>query len=336
VAPYKWASCTTTSLSDNATAQHNAPCLQGCSPLLTKYNALNANGSVLGASTGPDRNVGDNRGRYVNYQHGTISWSSSTGARAVYGDAYVKWAALARERGVLGYATTDLVHYGSAWVQYFERGVIGDTTSTAPAYVVGEAYTLWRQAGGVTGSLGLPLRDVVHYGSAWVQYFQKGAIADTASSSPCLVVGAAYTRWAQLGGVTGVLGFPVSGQYTYRGPWVQLFQYGALSDTAASDPAYITGAPYTRWVQLGRETGLLGFVTSDPLVGPAQGGGQHLERGDLWWVSGGQPWVVRGRVLAAWTADGGAAGRWGYPLEDTVVASDGSERQRFQGGLLTA
>ena len=100
---------------------------------------------------------------------------------------------------------------------------------------------------------------------------------------------------------------------------------------------------YTRWLQLGSVTGVLGFperllrfVTSDPLAGPAQGGGHHLQRGDLWWTSDGQPWVVRGRVLDTWQAADGASGHWGYPLEDTVVESDGTQHQRFQGGVLTS
>ena len=63
---------------------------------------MNALGSPLGASAGPEASVGDGGGQYVSYQHGVISYSAATGAHSVYGYADMKWAAQGRERGKPG------------------------------------------------------------------------------------------------------------------------------------------------------------------------------------------------------------------------------------------
>ncbi|GMA88057.1 hypothetical protein GCM10025868_33070 [Angustibacter aerolatus] len=99
VAPYKWDNCTTTSLVDDATAEHNAPCLQGCGPILERYDAIGAQGSVLGASQGPERAVGDDRGRYVVYAGGRILHTRSTGAWEVHGASLKAYLAVSGPKG---------------------------------------------------------------------------------------------------------------------------------------------------------------------------------------------------------------------------------------------
>ena len=101
---------TTTSLVDNATAEHGAPCLQGPGRILEKYDALASNGSSLGASKGPERHVGDGRGRYVDYEHGLIYWTVSTGAHAVVGVARSVWLDAGGPRGALGYPRGERVY----------------------------------------------------------------------------------------------------------------------------------------------------------------------------------------------------------------------------------
>ena len=70
--------CANVVLVDSRTAGHGAPCLQGCGPILTRYDALGGNGSALGPSLGPERAVGDRTGRYVDYRGGSIYWTKAT------------------------------------------------------------------------------------------------------------------------------------------------------------------------------------------------------------------------------------------------------------------
>ncbi|HET8766029.1 MAG TPA: hypothetical protein VFM86_01770, partial [Pedococcus sp.] len=103
VAPYKWAACTTTSLSDNRTAEHSSPLLPQWGVIEQKYRNLGAQGSFLRASTGPIRSVGDGRGSYVQYQGGKIVTNSTNGTRAVPYWIDAKWQAMGGPRGVMGY-----------------------------------------------------------------------------------------------------------------------------------------------------------------------------------------------------------------------------------------
>jgi uncharacterized protein with LGFP repeats len=179
VPPYTWDNCTTTSLVDNATAEHNAPCLQGCGPILRKYDALGGNGSQLGASTGPERSVGDGRGRFVPYQHGAIYWTKGTGAHAVHGAALAAWREVGGARGRLGYPTRERAESrtGSGWVQRFQHGVVCDSVRTPTASVWGSAYRQWMDRGGHHGELGYPTADrVTATDGTWVQTFEHGAL----------------------------------------------------------------------------------------------------------------------------------------------------------------
>ena len=232
VPPYKWDNCTTTSLVDNATAEHNAPCLQGCGPILKKYNALGANGSYLGASTGPERSVGDDRGRFVTYQHGAIYWTKGTGAHAVHGAALTAWREVGGPRGWLGYPTRDRVDAkdGKGWVQRFQHGVVCDGPTTRVHVVWGSAYEKWADTGRETGPLGYPTRERATYADGWLQRFQHGSVCDSVRTRTASVWGSAYKQWTERGAQDGELGYPTADRVTAPdGTWVQTFEGGTLT-----------------------------------------------------------------------------------------------------------
>ena len=77
-----------------------------------KYNSLGGPGGWLGrpidAGAGnQEMNTADNRGRCRDYEHGSIYWSSQTGAHEVHGDIRIKWARLGGVRSFLRFPTTD-------------------------------------------------------------------------------------------------------------------------------------------------------------------------------------------------------------------------------------
>ena len=80
------------------TAEHNAPCLQGCGPI-SRSTTRWGRGSPPGASTGPDRTVGDGRGKYVVYQHGRIYWARQPGAHRVSGGIETAYLGLGGPKG---------------------------------------------------------------------------------------------------------------------------------------------------------------------------------------------------------------------------------------------
>ena len=161
VPPYEWDNCANVVLVDSRTAGHGAPCLQGCGPILTRYDALGGNGSALGPSLGPERAVGDRTGRYVDYRGGSIYWTKATGARVVYGAARSAWFRNGGPRGPLGYPTGDRVDVGDGrrWSQGFQRGVVCDSPGTTTSAVVGAVWARWVALGRERGRLGYPRHD---------------------------------------------------------------------------------------------------------------------------------------------------------------------------------
>jgi uncharacterized protein with LGFP repeats len=77
-----------------------------------KYAALGGPGGFLGrpfdAGAGSNEmDTADRRGRFRDFERGSIYWSPQTGAFEVHGEIRVKWAQLGGERSFLGFPVTD-------------------------------------------------------------------------------------------------------------------------------------------------------------------------------------------------------------------------------------
>lgn len=72
-----------------------------------KWAALGWERSFLGYPVTDEMTTPDGIGRYNHFQHGSIYWTSQTGAWEVHGAILEKWAELGWERGWLGYPISD-------------------------------------------------------------------------------------------------------------------------------------------------------------------------------------------------------------------------------------
>ncbi|WP_270888677.1 LGFP repeat-containing protein [Pedococcus sp. 5OH_020] len=340
VAPYHWANCTTTSLSDNRTSEHSAPCLPKWEPITRKYHAMGEQGSYLKASRGPVRAIGDGRGRYVAYQGGVIYYTSTYGAVPVTEWMRTIYAANGGPTGRLGYPTAATVRglTDSGWMQIFEKGAITDSASTTTQVVWGYRWTLWKANGRERGVLGYPVGAyATSTQGGWYQLFQKGAIADSSVTSTQLVVGQSYATWKQLSRERGPLGYPTGPQKAaVNSGWIQPFQNGAICGGPV--PTQAVFAPmYARWVAAGREGGVLGYPTGAS-HSVTRGTAQFFQRGELWALTSTTPAPKRvyGAVLTQWKLAGGSTGQYGFPLTDTVATADGQLTCTFEGGTITA
>ncbi|MEO5745961.1 MAG: hypothetical protein ABIQ53_15415 [Terracoccus sp.] len=286
VAPYKWENCTSTSLVDNRTSEHSAPSIPQWGAIQRKYDSLGAQGSSLKASVGPERAIGDGKGRFVTYQGGFIVWSSASGARAMNSWTHSSWVAEGAYKGILGYPVSDLV-FG--------------------------------------------LRD-----SGWIQLFQNGAVTDSLSTTKQTVTSTRWRLWRDNGRERGVLGYPTSG--LIYGPdqywWIQTFQTGAIMDTRETTTQMVTGVMWTGWQAAGRETGVLRYPSGPPTT-TGRGSYQVFTSGELWALGSGPARRVHGAVLTEWKSAGGATGRYGFPVGDTVVAPGGGLSCEFEGGTIS-
>lgn len=341
VPPYQWERCTTTSFSDDRTAEHSSPYLPQWGPISSHYKALGDRASWLGASLGPVRvpNDGIRRGTYVKYQNGFIYDTPTTSASAVTAFVWGVWAGSGGTSGVLGYPTADKTTglKDGGWLQPFEGGCIVDSASTTTQVVWGYRWTVWKANGRENGVLGYPTAGYVDLGSgAWIQAFQNGCIVDSTATTTQVVWGIRWTLWQSHGRETGVLGYP-TGPLVQRSDarWIQRFQRGCITDSASTTTQVVAGVMWTAYSALGEDTGILGFP-SGAVTSRSRGTSQAFQKGELWALTGKAAYAVVGRILSAWQSEGGATGSYGYPLANTVTAADGTMSCRFEGGTLTA
>ncbi len=341
VAPYKWESCTTTSLSDNRTAEHSAPCLPVWGSISLKYRDLGEQRSFLRASTGPVRQVGDGKGAYVQYQGGKIVTSPDHGTRALLAWVDQHWQAMGGPRGVMGYPASDRITglRDGGWIQVFANGAVTDSASTTTQVVFGSMWNQWKALGRENSPLGYPTSGIQHglRDSGWIQTFQRGCFTDSASTSTQAVFGSMWDQWTASGREDGPLGYPTSG--IQRGlpdsGWVQTFQEGCFTDSASTATQFVAGAMYGAWLASGRWSGVLRYPTA-PARATSRGSFQTFQAGDVWALSGKPGYDVFGNVLARWKDAGGATGPYGYPLSRTLRTDDGRFTCTFEGGVITA
>ena len=267
VAPYKWEACTTTSLQDNRTSEHSAPCLPKWGVLAAKDKAMGAQGSFLKASIGPVKTVRDGRGTLIDFQGGSIYNTSKTGTRAVPNVVKNVWTQVEGVNGLLGYPTSDWQTNKAqgGWIQTFERGSIADSPSTAPKVVYGEAYTVWASAGREAGVLGYPTTNR-YSGMAdggWRQEFQKGVVIDSARTTTQAITGVIHTAWVAGGRETGWLRYPTGALGTATRGVFQVFQGGEVWALTGGPGRRVLGALCVQWKADGGATGTWGYPLSD-------------------------------------------------------------------------
>lgn len=230
VPPYTFESCTRTSLRDDRTKEHNAPCLQGCGPILRKYNAMGAQRSYLKGSRGPERAVGDGVGRYVHYQGGAIYWTSKTGARSLTLAALTAYNNFGGPRGQLGYPLTDS-GTTAEWTQRFQHGLIVKGPRTTPQVLWREVLTVWQRMGSGAGILNYPSGPLTHRkDGGGEQPFRNGVVIWSRTTRPFGVARHVYLAWIKAGGATGRYGYPLSDtEQLANGKFRGRFQGGTIT-----------------------------------------------------------------------------------------------------------
>lgn len=127
--------------------------------------------------------TGDGRGRFRDFQNGSIYWTPQTGAHEVHGDIRVKWAQLGGHGHFLGYPLTDETGCpdGAGRFNHFEGGSIYWRADIGPHEVHGAIRDLWASMGWETGRLGYPRSDETGPADHRASTFQHGTITWTPS-----------------------------------------------------------------------------------------------------------------------------------------------------------
>lgn len=137
----------------------------------------------LGARITNGENVTpDGRGRWAQYEHGYIYWTSTTGARPVPTNIFETWAELGFERGPLGYPVnyhTILPVEGDLKVgdvQAFEHGVIYRRYQEPGHWVHGAIGNRWMRDGFENSRWGWPVSNETTFDGGASQDFEHGRI----------------------------------------------------------------------------------------------------------------------------------------------------------------
>jgi peptidoglycan/xylan/chitin deacetylase (PgdA/CDA1 family) len=208
----------------------------GDDTIVQHYEQLGGSGSFLGTPVGSAYDIAG--GRAQDYTGGTIYWSPGTGAHEVHGAIRGHYLALGGPAGFLGFPLTDETTTPSAPGRYnnFARGTIYWSPATGAHEVHGAIHGHYLALGGPAGFLGFPLTDETTTPGAPGRYnnFAGGTIYWSPASGAHEVHGSIQGRYLELGGSSGVLGFPLTDEYGITGGRRNDFQHGSILWHAAS------------------------------------------------------------------------------------------------------
>lgn len=261
-------------------------------PILTRYQALGLNTSVLGVPVSSQVGAAVAGSRRNDFQFGTIYWSPGTGANEVYGGILNRYRELGADRSALGLPTSG-EQPGRTTGTRFNTFVGGRIYWSSPsgAHEVSGAI-LWRyaQLGSDASVLGLPTQaeHAARLAGAREQGFTRGIVLSSSRTGTWEVYGGILGKYRQLGSEVGLLGLPASGELAgASGSRYQAFAGGRVYWSSATGANEVHGAILAKYLALGAETSALGLPTSDE-----QGTGvpgwriSNFQHGAIYWSAG--------------------------------------------------
>ena len=293
--------------------------------------------AVLGPPVTDDAPTPGGRGAFVRFQHGDVYWSPATGSQLVRGDILAAWLATGGATGGLGFPTTSDAPTpgGGGYFVRFERGDVYWSQATGARFLVGSIRETWLAAGGPTGFLGFPTTSDTPAGTGAYVRFQGGEVLWSPTTGTRIVRGDILDAYRAAGGPTGGLGFPTTSDAPTpegRGYFVR-FQRGDVYWSQATGARTVLGSIRDTWLATGGPGGYLGFPTTSDTPVPGKGAYVRFQGGDVYWSPTTGTQIVRGEILNAWLAAGGATGYLGFPTTSDAATTDGRGYfVRFQGG----
>ena len=205
------------------------------------------------------------------------------------------------------------------------------SSAAAPATTLDDPIEIrYTALGGVSGVLGEAVGGRISVGAGIYQQYRNGHIWWSAPTGAWETLRTVDARYGQIGGATGVLGFPASPPMSIAGGSWQWFSGGVIW----SSPS--TGSWETYGPINGRYTAIsgpftLGFPTSAP--GPIAGGSwQWFSGGVIWSSPSTGAWETSGGINSRYTAISGPF-TLGFPTSAPGPIAGGSW-QWFSGGVI--
>lgn len=314
-------------------------------PILARYRASGGATGSLGGPTIPMTRIegphGDGFGqRFTNnaYIH-----ASDHGVFVVQGAILDRHVATGWVRGDLGWPIADAdCGSGVGCIQQFQFGRITVDASRTQADVMSGPLAAAFDAAGGTAKVGHPVTAVTSiespYGNGSGQRFSRNAYFHVSGSGTFLVQGALLDAHVQEGWVRGSLGWPIDDASCNAAGAMcsQRFQYGMLSSMTTGGVTKLPAA-FSAAVHAAGGTSVIGFPTIPvtAIDSPhGAGSGQRYANNAYVHSSARGTYLVQGRMLDAYVAEGWVRGNLGWPTA-TASCTGGTCTQHFQYGTIT-
>jgi uncharacterized protein with LGFP repeats len=307
----------------------------------TLYSAAGAERSSLGYPTQSVWGSADKVGQFAKFQHGSIYWSPTTGARSLTGGIDTLYAATGAEHSSLGYPTQSVwgLPDGVGRFAEFQGGSIYWSPNTGAQALSGPVRDIWVTQGAERGPLGYPTKGTTTAADGVSQYadFQNGLIYRSSSATETLT-GSVRDTWVATGADRGPLGAPISSSAATTDGVGQFatFTGGSIYSSPTTGTHPLTGAIGTLYASGGAEQGSLGYPTSGVLA-TADGKGQYakFQGGTVYWSPSTGARTMTGPVGSLYASAGAERSSLGYPTSDVRTAADGTgQYASFQGGTV--
>ncbi len=204
------------------------------------YGLIREKWTKLGRENGPhgfpitsEEDAGSGRGRFNNFENGTIIWrKGTTEAFSVYGLIFQKWGQLGWDSGTMGFPTTDESDTAGNAGRYnnFEQGAIVWKKDEPEAFgVYGAIYKKWGTTGWDSGALGYPISDEAAAQGGRFSEFESGAIYYRPQIGTCVIRSPLLAEWTMQGRERGSLGYPTADTTVSGDTQTQVFERGTLT-----------------------------------------------------------------------------------------------------------
>ncbi|GAB3712776.1 hypothetical protein GCM10028815_29010 [Mariniluteicoccus flavus] len=303
--------------------------------ILAAYDAAGGPASPLGFPTSDEFTTatGPIAQRFTN---ALALSSSATGTHFVQGAILGEYARLGWENGDLGLPTTsEYVGANGDRITDFQRGQIIWSPQTGAHAVHGAIHTEFSRLGHETGVLGRPVTShFIGSTGAHVVNFEGGQIISSPKTGTHAVYGAIAKVYAGLGFEGGVLGKPITSEFTGAGARVVNFENGQIIWSAQTGAHAVYGAIAREYAALGWEGGPLGRPTSGEFNGATGARVQRFERGLMIWTPATGAHGVHGAILDKYAALRFENGALGAPLTSEFGGANGARVQNFANGQI--
>ena len=177
-----------------------------------------------------------------------------------------------------------------------------------------------------------PIRSTVDGTAKYVNY-TGGRIWWTSATGASAMSSFVLERYAAFGGPSR-LGYPKGARTTglTDGGWIQLFQNGAMVDSASTSTHSVHGYRWGMWRDSGRENGPLKYPVAEMEDLP-DGWIQRFQTGCTVVSTTTRRCLVHNYAWLAWVAVGREKGPLGYPTSDRAGLTRGTTQPFQHGGL---